>query len=90
MKNLSSHPRSAPHSKPRTTGAAPIPPDTGNGRDGNFPYDILRKSICLANAISLAASNCNACETPEACETVAGEVMVFIDDLHRHERPEKS
>ncbi|MDH5188706.1 MAG: hypothetical protein OEW37_07085 [Rhodospirillaceae bacterium] len=83
MKKLSSQPDHPLPIKAQTNGAAPIPPDMGNGRDDNFPYDIFRKSICLSNALSFAAGNCSACETPDACTNMVGDVLVFIDEMHQ-------
>ena len=89
MKKLSSRPNSPKSINSRTKGAAPIPPDRGEGLDEIFPFEILRKSICAANAISLAMGDCDVCKTPNACKALTGNVVAFINDLHRQKTHNK-
>ncbi|MDH5490180.1 MAG: hypothetical protein OEX17_09670 [Rhodospirillaceae bacterium] len=83
MKKLSSRPDQPPPINRRTNQGVPIPPARNNGRDENFPDHILRKSICLANALSFAAGDCSVCTTPDACKNMVGDVMNLISELHK-------
>jgi len=83
MKKLSSRPDQPPPIKQRTHRGVPIPPARNNGRDDYFPDEILRKSICLANALSFPAGDCATCTTPDACENMASDVMGLISELRQ-------